>query len=207
MTTAPYSATEALHGTIGRAILALTDMQAAFRSVEGFGRFATVDEAVDLLANTKGNIVTTGVGKSGIIAQKLSATLTSLNAPAFFVHPVDACHGDMGMMRSGDVLIALSYSGQTSELTAILRHASWLGVPVIGITSERDSELARASAKAIILPRVKEAWGRVPTASTTAMMVMGDCLAVGLAGKRGLTEEDFKRTHPGGAIGAAAQKG
>ncbi len=165
---------------------------------EGFSR------AVDLLASCAGRIVVTGVGKSGLVGRKIAATLSSTGAPSFFLHPVEGAHGDMGMIQSTDVTLAISNSGETDELNAILPVLRSLGAGVVAMTANLDSSLARA-ADAVILVRVpKEAcpMGMAPTASTTAALAVGDALAVRLMDLHRFNSEDFRRFHPGGSLGS-----
>jgi arabinose-5-phosphate isomerase len=151
----------------------------------------------------EGRIVVTGMGKSGHIGDKIAATLASTGTPAFFVHPGEASHGDLGMITAKDVVIALSNSGETEEILTILPIIKRLGVPLITLTGNPDSRLARVAAANIDVSVEKEACplGLAPTASTTAALAMGDALAVALLESRGFTEEDFARSHPAGSLG------
>ncbi len=151
----------------------------------------------------EGRIVVTGMGKSGHIGDKIAATLASTGSPAFFVHPGEASHGDLGMITTGDVVLALSNSGETDELLTILPLLKRLGVPLITLTGNPESRLARAADANIDVSVEKEACplGLAPTASTTAALAMGDALAVALLEARGFTEEDFARSHPAGSLG------
>jgi len=174
---------------------------------------ASFEKAVTLLHNCKGRVVVTGMGKSGIIARKIAATLSSTGTPALFMHPVEAVHGDLGMVVRGDVVMALSASGETEEILRLLATLKRLQVPLIAFTcdeSENNGEAARnistLSAAADIsldCSVAKEACslGLAPTASTTTMLALGDALAVALAEKRGFKEEDFANLHPGGKLG------
>ncbi len=159
--------------------------------------------AVDLIYRAKGRVIVTGVGKSGIVARKLVATFNSTGTPAIFLHPVEAMHGDLGMVSSQDVVLALSNSGETKELTFLLPSLARLQVPVIVFTGRLHSTLARHSQVAIDtgVPREACPLGLAPTASTTAMLAMGDALAVVLLTKRGFKAGDFRRFHPGGSLG------
>jgi arabinose-5-phosphate isomerase len=150
-----------------------------------------------------GRVVVTGMGKSGHIAGKIAATLASTGTPAFFLHPAEASHGDIGMITREDVVIALSNSGETAEIAAIVPHIRRLGVPLITFTGRPDSSLARAASANVDVSVPAEACplNLAPTASTTAMLAMGDALAVALLKARGFTEEDFARSHPGGTLG------
>ncbi len=151
----------------------------------------------------EGRIVVTGMGKSGHIGDKIAATLASTGTPAFFVHPGEASHGDLGMITAKDVVLALSNSGETDELLTILPLLKRLGVPFITLTGNPESRLARAADANIDVSVEKEACplGLAPTSSTTAALAMGDALAVALLEARGFTEEDFARSHPAGSLG------
>jgi len=160
-------------------------------------------QACRLMLECKGRIVVIGMGKSGHIAGKIAATLASTGTPAFFVHPGEASHGDLGMITSSDVVLALSNSGETNEIITILPIIKRLDVPLIAMTGNPDSTLAQAAQASINVGVDKEACplGLAPTASTTAALAMGDALAVALLETRGFTEEDFARSHPGGTLG------
>jgi len=162
--------------------------------------------AVHALSRVKGQILTSGVGKSGLVAKKIAATLTSTGTPASFVHPVDAVHGDLGIVTPDDAAILLSKSGETAELLALTPAFRRRGVAIVAMTCEPDSTLARASDHVIDLGRPREACpdDLVPTSSTTAALAMGDALAVVLMRLKGFTREDFVFLHPGGVIGQAA---
>lgn len=151
----------------------------------------------------RGRIVVLGMGKSGHIGGKIAATLASTGSPAFFVHPGEASHGDLGMITAGDVVLAISNSGETDELLTILPLIRRLGVPLVALTGNRASTLARGADVHIDVSVAKEACplGLAPTSSTTATLVMGDALAVSLLEARGFTAEDFARSHPGGRLG------
>lgn len=150
-----------------------------------------------------GRVVVTGMGKSGHIGSKLAATLASTGTPAFFVHPGEASHGDLGMITANDVVIALSNSGETEELLTLLPLIKRIGVPLVSLTGNPQSTLARAATANIDVGVEKEACplGLAPTASTTAALAMGDALAVALLQERGFTTEDFAMSHPGGILG------
>lgn len=162
------------------------------------------DMAVDAIDRAPGRVIVTGMGKSGHIAHKITATLASTGTPAYFVHPAEASHGDMGMIQAGDVIIAMSWSGETTELAPILAYSRRFKVPLIGISSNAASTLATTSDIALTLPKTKEACphGLAPTTSSTMMLVLGDALAIALLNKRGFTAQDFKTFHPGGKLGA-----
>ncbi|HHJ12362.1 MAG TPA: KpsF/GutQ family sugar-phosphate isomerase [Chromatiales bacterium] len=159
--------------------------------------------ACDLCLACRGRIVVTGMGKSGHIGSKIAATLASTGSPAFFVHPGEASHGDLGMITAEDVVIAISNSGETEELLTIVPIIRRLGVPLIAMTGNPASSLAREAEVNLDISVEKEACplGLAPTASTTATLVMGDALAVALLEARGFTADDFARSHPGGRLG------
>lgn len=160
--------------------------------------------ALDLLWNTKGRVIVTGMGKSGHVGRKLAATLASTGTPAHFVHPGEASHGDLGMVTRQDSVIALSNSGNTAELAAIVGYAKRFSIPLIGITGRAQSQLAEQAEVALILPETPEACplGLAPTTSTTVMLALGDALAVSLLERRGFSAQDFQVLHPGGTLGA-----
>jgi len=159
--------------------------------------------AVDLILNCKGKVVCAGIGKSGLIARKISATFSSVGIPSFFCDPAQALHGDMGQIERRDILIIFSYSGNTSELTNMLKYANRSGIKIIGVASKIDSILLKASDIKILLPKVKESdvTGMVPTTSTSITLLLGDCLATTVMNKRKFSKEKFKIFHPGGNIG------
>ncbi|MCH1554166.1 MAG: KpsF/GutQ family sugar-phosphate isomerase [Luminiphilus sp.] len=159
--------------------------------------------AIDLLLSIEGRVVVTGMGKSGHIGKKIAATLASTGTPALFVHPGEACHGDMGMITKSDGVILLSNSGSTSEITALLPLLKRQGVPLIAMTGKPDSVLAKAANVHLDVGVEEEACplDLAPTASTTAALVMGDAIAIALLERRGFTAEDFALSHPGGALG------
>ncbi|HWV81436.1 MAG TPA: KpsF/GutQ family sugar-phosphate isomerase [Hyphomicrobiaceae bacterium] len=161
-------------------------------------------EAVRVLSGAEGRVIVSGIGKSGHIGRKIAATLASTGTPAFFIHPSEAAHGDLGMVTSKDVLLAISWSGETIELKTLVTYSRRFGVPLISITSRATSALGQASDIVIELPRASEACphGLAPTTSTTMQLVIGDCLAVALLEARGFTATDFKVFHPGGSLGA-----
>jgi len=165
---------------------------------------ASFVKAVELIYRAKGRVIITGVGKSGLVARKLVATFNSTGTPALFLHPVEAMHGDLGMVSKVDVVLALSNSGETKELTILLPSLQRLETPVIAFTGRPQSTLARHSRVTIDtgVPREACPLGLAPTASTTAMLAMGDALAVVLLTKRGFKADDFRRFHPGGSLGA-----
>jgi arabinose-5-phosphate isomerase len=150
-----------------------------------------------------GKLVLTGIGKSGYIGKKIAATLSSTGSPSVFMHPVEALHGDLGMMQKNDILIALSYSGETEELLAILNPAKRLGLEIVAITGSHSSSLAGLSSLVVEMAVPQEAcpFNLAPTTTTTALLALGDALALVLLDVRGFTKEDYGRLHPGGAIG------
>ena len=167
------------------------------------------NRAMDLMYACRGRVVVTGMGKSGIIARKIAATLNSTGTPALYMHPVEAVHGDLGMVIAGDVVVALSASGETEEILRLLATIKRLQVPLISMTCDevstqtKISTLVSAADVALDCSIAKEACtlGLAPTASTTTMLALGDALAVALAEKRGFKEEDFANLHPGGKLG------
>lgn len=169
---------------------------------------AEFDRMVALLAATKGKIVATGMGKSGHVARKIAATLSSTGAPSIFVHPGEASHGDLGIIAREDCVLALSKSGETPEMSDLLAYARRFSIPVAAITAGAGSTLAKAADARIILPDATEACGetRAPTTSTTMMMAAGDALAVALLRHKGFTASDFHGFHPRGNLGAALRR-
>ena len=160
-------------------------------------------EAVRILAAVSGKVIISGMGKSGHVARKIAATLASTGCPAFFVHPGEASHGDLGMVTPGDVVVALSNSGETPELSDIIAYTKRFDIPLVGMTSRAGSSLAEASTIALILPPMAETcpMGLAPTTSTTMMLALGDALAVALLERREFSAADFKVFHPGGQLG------
>ena len=160
-------------------------------------------KAVDLILNCKGKVILAGIGKSGLIAKKISATFSSVGIPSFFCDPAQALHGDMGQIEKSDILVIFSYSGNTSELTNMLKYANRFRIKIIGVASKPESILLKASDIKLILPKVKEAdiTGMVPTSSTTITLLLGDCLATTVMHQKNFSKEKFKVFHPGGNIG------
>ncbi len=160
-------------------------------------------KAVDILANCKGKVICAGVGKSGLIARKISATLSSIGISSFFLNPSEANHGDLGQIDKRDVLLVFSYSGNTSEISNMLRYANRFNIKILGISSKKDSILIKASDVPLIIPKVRESdpTGMVPTSSTSITLLLGDSLAVALMNKIRFSKERFKIFHPGGNIG------
>ena len=162
-------------------------------------------KAVNQISSCKGKIIFAGIGKSGLIARKISATFSSVGIPSFFCDPAQALHGDMGQIERKDTLIVFSYSGNTSELTNMLKYANRFRIKVIGVSSKLDSLLMKASDIKLLLPKVKEAdeGNLVPTTSTSITLLLGDCLATTVMSKRKFSKEKFKVFHPGGNIGGS----
>lgn len=178
--------------TEAAAVLALVD-----RVDERFAR------AVTLIRNCKGRVIVTGMGKSGIICRKIAATLASTGTPAFFLHPAEAVHGDLGVIQADDVVIAMSYSGETEELTRVLETLKRIGAPLIALTGGVRSTLGQAADVALDCSVSEEAcpMNLVPTASTTAALAMGDALAMTVLVEKGFKPENFANLHPGGKLG------
>lgn len=160
--------------------------------------------AVDIISRIDGRVIVTGVGKSGHIGTKIAASLASTGTPAFFVHPAEANHGDLGMIARDDAIIAMSWSGESKELTGIVAYSRRFSIPLIAITSGATSALARAADVVLLLPSVPEACphGLAPTTSTLLQLVVGDALAIALLEARGFTPDHFRTFHPGGQLGA-----
>ena len=177
-----------------------TEIQALKKLQKSFGKSFT--EAVDLIARSQGKLILAGIGKSGLISTKGSATLSSLGTPSFFLHVGDAAHGDLGVIGKKDILLILSYSGQTEELKNIIQYANRFSIPLIGVASKTDSLLLKASDIKIILPEVKEAGigSLAPTSSSTMFCAFLDSLAVALSYKKKFSTYDFKNIHPGGSL-------
>ncbi|AEI38459.1 KpsF/GutQ family sugar-phosphate isomerase [Zymomonas mobilis] len=164
-------------------------------------------KAVELLLKAHGRIIVSGIGKSGHVGRKIAATLASTGSSAFFIHPAEAAHGDLGMMMGGDVMIAISFSGRTRELLPMIAYAKTLDVPVIVITSQKGDILTKEALLTLRLPELKEACPAniAPTTSTTLTMALGDALAVSMMRYRGFSRDGFKLLHPGGEIGFRLQ--
>lgn len=177
---------------------------AALSAALSGGLGATFEKAVGILAGAQGRVIVSGIGKSGHVGQKLAATFASTGTPAFFVHPSEASHGDLGMITRDDAIVALSWSGETVELASIITYAGRFAVPLIAITSSAASALGKQATVVLELPKAKEACphGLAPTTSTTMQLAMGDALAVALLEAKGFTAHDFKVFHPGGKLGA-----
>ena len=182
------------------------EAQGLTKLAEGLGDgFA---EAVDLILNASGRVVVSGIGKSGHIAHKIAATLASTGTPAQFVHPAEASHGDMGMVTKNDVVLAVSNSGEAPELANLVSYTRRFGIPLIALTSRKESTLATQSDIRVNIPALGEACGHgvVPTISTTMSLAVGDALAIALMEARSFTPEDFHALHPGGKLGAQLSK-
>lgn len=164
---------------------------------------AVFDEAVDCLLHISGRIAVTGMGKSGHVARKVAATLSSTGSPALFIHPAEASHGDLGMLSKGDAVLAFSNSGETQELVDIIEYAARNRLPLLAVTQRKKSMLARHADHLLLLPQISEACpiGCAPTTSTTMQMALGDALALTLLQARGFQPEDFRQFHPGGKLG------
>ena len=192
--------------TIGyvRAALAtdLTGLQALTDALDGMT--ADIDAALDLIASMNGRLIVTGLGKSGHIGTKLAATFASTGTPAYFLHPAEASHGDLGMVQPEDVILALSWSGETRELSDVIGYAKRRSVPLIALTGRAESTLASAATVALSLPPVREACPHnlAPTTTTLLQLALGDALAIALLQRKGFTEESFHGFHPGGSLGA-----
>jgi len=160
-------------------------------------------DAIDLIESTKGKLIITGVGKSGLVGAKMAATFASTGTSSFFLHPTEALHGDLGMIGKEDILMAISSSGESEELTKILPHIKRFDIPLIGLTSEKDSSLGSYADVFLDISVEKEACplNTAPTTSTTLTMALGDALAIALMKKRGFKKEDFASFHPGGSLG------
>ncbi|MDE0968408.1 MAG: KpsF/GutQ family sugar-phosphate isomerase [Octadecabacter sp.] len=164
----------------------------------------SLSDAVDLILNAKGRIIISGIGKSGHIARKIAATLASTGTPAHFVHPAEASHGDLGMVTRGDVVLAISNSGEAPELANLIAYTQRFAIPLIGMTSWAKSSLALQSDIVLLMPRLPEACGTgvVPTISTTMTLALGDALCVAIMEHRAFTPDNFRDFHPGGKLGA-----
>lgn len=160
-------------------------------------------DAIDIILHTKGKLIITGVGKSGLVGAKIAATFASTGTSSFFLHPTEALHGDLGMISEGDTLLAISSSGESEELTKILPHIKRFDIPLIGMTSNPDSSLGKYADVFLDISVQREACplGVAPTSSTTLTMALGDALAVALMEQRGFKEQDFASFHPGGSLG------
>lgn len=172
------------------------------------GMNVSLSGALSLISEMSGRLIVTGLGKSGHIGAKLAATFSSTGTPAYFLHPAEASHGDLGMVQPDDVILALSWSGETRELSDVIGYAKRHAVKLIAITGSADSSLSRAANIALVLPRVREACPHnlAPTTSTLLQLALGDALAIALLQMRGFSEESFHSFHPGGSLGAALKR-
>jgi len=193
-------AAESARRTLALEILGLQAVEATITN----GSQANFAAAVQTIQNAKGRVIVSGMGKSGHIGQKIAATLASTGTPAFFVHPGEASHGDLGMIAKDDVILALSWSGETVELANVITYSRRFGVALIAITSQDSSALGKAADIVLELPRMEEACphGLAPTTSTIMQLALGDALAIALLESRGFSANDFKTFHPGGKLGA-----
>ena len=191
--------------SVARQVLGIEAQALAALAASLDGAFSA---AVAALAAVAGRIVVSGMGKSGHVARKIAATLASTGAPALFVHPAEASHGDLGMVVAGDAVMALSNSGETAELADLVAHTRRFALPLVAITSAGDSSLARAADHVLLLPPEPEACpnGLAPTTSTTMQLALGDALAVALLTRRGFGPADFQAIHPGGKLGARLRR-
>ncbi len=196
------TATRSALRTLGLERAGIAALEAAL-SMPG-GMSSQVEAAISLLHSATGRVIVTGMGKSGHVGRKIAATLASTGTPAYFVHPGEASHGDLGMIQSGDAILALSWSGETVELADIITYSRRYGIGLVAITSNAESTLGREADVCLCLPKSEEACpnGLAPTTSTTMQLAMGDAVAVALLEARGFTAQDFKLFHPGGKLGA-----
>ncbi len=200
----PTSAVLAAIRTIITERQGLQALEEAIRTASEGGLGAAFSEAVKTISAASGRVIVTGMGKSGHVGRKIAATLASTGEPATFVHPAEASHGDLGMVQSGDVVLAISWSGETAELAAIVTFAKRYAIPLIAMTAQADSTLGREADVCLTMPSAAEACpnGLAPTTSTTMQLVLGDALAIALLEGRGFTALDFQALHPGGKLGA-----
>jgi arabinose-5-phosphate isomerase len=182
----------------------LEALEAAIRTTGEGSLGAAFSKAVRAIAAASGRVIVTGMGKSGHVGRKIAATLASTGQPASFVHPAEASHGDLGMVQNGDVVLGLSWSGETVELAAIITFAKRYAIPLIAMTASPESALGREADVCLAMPNSEEACpnGLAPTTSTTMQLVLGDALAIALLEARGFTARDFRALHPGGKLGA-----
>lgn len=169
---------------------------------------SSLTQALDFMQNSKGRIIITGMGKSGHIGKKIAASLASTGTPSFFVHPAEASHGDLGMITEDDVVIAISNSGESRELIDILNYCKRFGIKLVAITKNIESSLGKAGDVVLLLPNNGEACplGLAPTSSTTATLVLGDILTIGMIERKGFSKEDFNDRHPGGKLGSILKR-
>jgi arabinose-5-phosphate isomerase len=204
MNAPPQSPVPSALRTLGVARDGLSALEIALSSSGPQGLGAAFEQAVRTMADAPGRVIVTGMGKSGLVARKIAATLASTGRPASFVHPGEASHGDLGMIQNGDVVLAISWSGETAELAAIVTYVSRYRIPLIAVTSEAESTLGREADIRLVLPQAQEACphGLAPTTSTTMQLVLGDALAIALMESKGFSALDFSIFHPGGKLGA-----
>ena len=205
-----YEKASAVHSalrTIQNERRGLEALEAAIRVADNRGLGGAFSSAVETIAAASGRVIVTGMGKSGHIGRKIAATLASTGQPASFVHPAEASHGDLGMVQNGDVILGVSWSGETVELAAIITFAKRYAIPLIAMTANADSSLGREADVCLTMPNADEACpnGLAPTTSTTMQLVLGDALAIALLEGRGFTARDFRALHPGGKLGAKLQ--
>jgi arabinose-5-phosphate isomerase len=198
---------EALSAPVASAIRTLEVAQeglAALQAALTNGLGAPFAAAVKTIADAPGRIIVTGMGKSGLVARKIAATLASTGTPAAFVHAAEASHGDLGMVQNGDVVLAISWSGETAELAAVVTYARRFRIALIAMTAEAESTLGRQADLRLVLPQAQEACphGLAPTTSTTMQLVLGDALAIALMEAKGFSARDFSVFHPGGKLGS-----
>ncbi len=201
--TSPHSSEAVISAlrTVATEQAGLGELQAALKGQLG----DAFVRAVEMISHSPGRLIVTGIGKSGHIGAKLAATFASTGTPAFFVHPVEANHGDLGMISSNDIVLAMSWSGESVELMGIVNYARRFDIPLIALTSGEKSALAREADIVLLLPKVAEACphGLAPTTSTAMQLVIGDALAIALLEERGFTADHFRTFHPGGKLGAS----
>ncbi len=159
------------------------------------------ENAISIMEGISGRIICTGIGKSGNVATKIAATMTSTGSPAFFLHPTEAAHGDLGSILGNDAILAFSRSGRAVEMVTILEFAKSKDIPIVLISENSQDSLADHANVVLKMPPIKEAWGHAPTTSTIVQMAIGDALAVTLAQKKGFTDQNFHELHPGGELG------
>lgn len=195
--------TDLIRSALEADLAALSELVGSLDGLEPEAR-----KALALIGGATGRLIVTGLGKSGHIGRKLAATFASTGTPAYFLHPAEASHGDLGMVQPGDVILALSWSGETRELSDVIGYAKRRGVPIVALTGAGDSTLARAATVALVLPKVREACPHnlAPTTSTLLQLALGDALAVALLEAKGFQPESFHGLHPGGSLGAALKR-
>ncbi len=197
------SGTAAIHDALATDVAGLGALSAALPGMQ-----SEVSNALEIIEGMEGRLIITGLGKSGHIARKLAATFSSTGTPAYYLHPAEASHGDLGMVHPDDAILALSWSGETRELSDVLGYAKRRGVPLIAVTSAADSTLAQSADVALVVPTVREACPHnlAPTTSSIVQLALGDALAIALLQRKGFTQESFHGLHPGGSLGAALKR-